>query len=59
MCIPFPEPWEFKKDWRFTFYLRDFRQRRTMILKVERNIKTRENRGNELYKVQLKHFSPT
>ena len=29
-----------------------------MILKVERNIKTRENRGKELYNVQM-YFSPT
>ena len=46
MCIPFPETWEFEKDLRSLFTSRDFRRRRAMILKVERNIKTRENRGN-------------
>ena len=56
MCIPFPEPGEFEKDLCFTF--RDFRHRRTMILKVGRNIKTRENRGKELYNVRI-HVSPT
>ena len=56
MCIPFPEPWEFEKDLRFTFYL-ETSDRRAMILKVERNIKTRENRRKELYNVRM-HFSP-
>ena len=52
MCIPFPEPWEFEKDlhniYASLFTSRDFRHRRAMILKVERNNKTRENRGKEL-----------
>ena len=38
------------------FTSRDFRHRRAMILKVERNIKTLENRGKELYNVWM-HFS--
>ena len=61
MCIPFPEPWEFEKDlhniYASLFTSRDFRHRRAMILKVERNNKTRENRGKELYNVRM-HFSP-
>ena len=60
MCIPFPEPWEFEKDlhiYASLFTSRNFRHRRAMILKVERNNKTRENRGKELYTVQM-HFSP-
>ena len=57
MRIPFPEPWQFEKDLHFTFTSKDFRHRRAMILKVERNIKTPENRGKELYNVR-KHFSP-
>ena len=55
MCIPFPEPWEFEKDLRSLFTSRDFRHRRAMILKVERNIKTRENRGKELYNVRMQN----
>ena len=35
MCIPFPEPWEFEKDLRFTFYLS------ILVLKVERTFKKR------------------
>ena len=61
MCIPFPEPWEFEKDlhniYASLFTSRDFRHRRAMILKVERNIKTCENRGKEVYNVRM-HFSP-
>ena len=40
------------------FTSRDFRHRCAMILKVERNINTRENCGKELYNVRM-HFSPT
>ena len=39
MCIPFPEPWEREKDLTSLFTFRDFRHRRTMILKVERTLK--------------------
>ena len=46
-----------KRIYASLFTSRDFRHRRAMILKVERNIKTRENRGKELYNVRM-HFSP-
>ena len=46
-----------KRIYASLFIYRDFRHCRAMILKVERNIKTRENRRKELYNVQM-HFSP-
>ena len=46
-----------KRIYASLFIYRDFRHRRAMILKVERNIKTRENCRKELYNVQM-HFSP-
>ena len=51
MCIPFPEPWEFIYASLFTS--RDFRHHRAMLLKVECNIKTRENHGKELYNMRV------
>ena len=47
-----------KRIYASLFIYRDFRHRRAMIVKVERNIKTRENRRKELYNVRM-HFSPT
>ena len=46
-----------KRMYASLFTSRDFRHRHAMILKVERNIKTPENRGKELYNVRM-HFSP-
>ena len=46
-----------KRIYASLFTSRDFRHRRAVMLKVERNIKTRENRGKELYNVRM-HFSP-
>ena len=46
-----------KRIYTSLFTSRDFRHRHAMILKVERNIKTPENRGKELYNVRI-HFSP-
>ena len=57
MCIPFPTHESLKRIYASLFTFRDFRHRRAMILKVEGNIKTRENRGKELYNVRM-HFSP-
>ena len=46
-----------KRIYASLFTSRDFRHCRAMILKVEGNIKTRENRRKELYNLQM-HFSP-
>ena len=45
-----------KRIYASLFTSRDLRHRHAMILKVERNIKTPENRGKELYNVRM-HFS--
>ena len=50
MCIPFPEPWEFEKDLRFTFYLWRLQ---TPLYDDTQDIKTRENRGKELYNERM------
>ena len=47
-----------KRIYTSLFTSRDFRHCRAMILKVERNMKTRENCRKELYNVWM-HFSPT